>query len=293
MENQDQISNTAVYLKNYPNVKAFLAGSFSGMISAISLQPFEVIKTRLQNPLYKHKSKHSHSGPENIRHILSNILREGHIRELWIGTWPSLLRTVPGVGIYFCSLNFMKSHFFIDKLPNPLENIAMGVIARCTGDSILMPLTVVKTRVESGMYSYRSVFYAIKEIHHTEGVRGLTRGIVPMLMRDMPYSGLYYMFYSQSKQLVPKDFLNSSYSSLIHGACAASSSILSSIITHPPDVLKTRMQLYPYEFKGLWSAIVHIKAHDGFFGYFKGFLPRMMRRSFVSVISWTVYERIS
>lgn len=58
----------------------------------------------------------------------------------------SLTRCVPGVGLYFCSLDYIKSHYFVDKKPSPLESLAMGIVARSMSGAILIPITVVKTR---------------------------------------------------------------------------------------------------------------------------------------------------
>lgn len=59
-------------------------------------------------------------------------------------------------------------------------------------------------RFESGVYDYTSMVSALKQIYRTEGIRGMTCGLVPTLFRDAPFSGLYLMFYSQSKELIPQ-----------------------------------------------------------------------------------------
>lgn len=57
--------------------------------------------------------------------------------------------------------------------------------------------------LQSGVYQYGGMTEALKMIYRTEGVRGLCCGLVPTLFRDAPFSGLYFMFYTQTKCTVP------------------------------------------------------------------------------------------
>ena len=54
-------------------------------------------------------------------------------------------------------------------------------------------------RCESGAYEYRSVAGALRTILQAEGARGMTAGLLPTLLRDAPFSGIYLMFYEKLK----------------------------------------------------------------------------------------------
>lgn len=284
--------NEKVLLANYPVIKAFLAGSFSGTFSTVLFQPLDLVKTRLQNtPTTVINGRH---GAASMLSIFSNIVQQEHLRGLWRGMAPSITRCVPGVGLYFSSLDYLKSNYLQGRTPTALESVLMGFCARSMSGAILIPITVVKTRVESGVYGYNSMLSALKEIYRTEGFRGMTCGLVPTLFRDAPFSGLYLMFYTQTKQLMPTDLINNSpYASPLHFSCGVTAGILASIVTQPADVLKTKMQLYPNRFSGVWSVIVYVHNNYGLQGYFKGMVPRMLRRTLMAAMAWTVYEKMS
>ncbi|XP_023021353.2 mitochondrial glycine transporter isoform X1 [Leptinotarsa decemlineata] len=278
------------FFKENPTINAFFLGSFSGSISAILLQPLDVVKTRLQNPSQVMKGSSEYQG---MSATFLKIVQKERLRGLWKGTIPSLTRSVPGVGLYFSSLHYMRTQFLNDRVANPFESIIMGIVARSFAEATLMPITVIKTRFESGIYAYKTIFSALKEIVHNEGIKGMARGLTPSLFRDAPFSGLYFMFYTQSKLAVPNEWMTSVYASPIHFLCACTASFLATLVTQPPDIIKTKMQLHPEKFPGIWPAIKYIKFHYGFAGFFKGIFPRMLRRALVAGISWTVYERFT
>lgn len=58
--------------------------------------------------------------------------------------------------------------------------------------------------LQSGRYGYESMFTALQSIYRSEGHRGLFSGLTATLLRDAPFSGIYLMFYNQTKSLVPQ-----------------------------------------------------------------------------------------
>ncbi|MCL4149011.1 UNVERIFIED_CONTAM: hypothetical protein GTU68_014529 [Idotea baltica] len=223
--------------------------------------------------------------------IVGRVVKNEQIFGLWKGMTPSIVRCVPGVGLYFSSLHWLKSSF-CEGTPSPLQAVALGVMARTVTGITMIPFTVIKTRYESEVYNYKSVLDAVKRIYAKEGSRGLTCGLLPTLLRDAPFSGLYLMFYTQSKGMVPQNLLDGGLSPPIHFSCGVTAGILASLVTQPFDVLKTKMQLYPDKFDNLFQAAVYVRRKYGAQGYFKGLAPRMIRRTLMAAMAWTVYEQV-
>ncbi|XP_026481573.1 mitochondrial glycine transporter-like [Ctenocephalides felis] len=132
-------------LDDYPVLKSFLAGSFSGTFSAILFQPLDLVKTRLQN------TPQSSTCPRScgMVTVLTTILKKEQLLALWTGITPSITRCVPGVGLYFSALHWLKSQTLVNENvnePTPLQAVALGVAARTMSGAALIPITVIKTR---------------------------------------------------------------------------------------------------------------------------------------------------
>ncbi|XP_011695420.1 PREDICTED: solute carrier family 25 member 38-like isoform X2 [Wasmannia auropunctata] len=273
---------------NYPILKSFLAGSFSGTFSTILFQPLDLVKTRLQS-----RVNGPVGSPKNgMLGTVSHIVQKENIFGLWRGMTPSITRVIPGVGLYFSSLHWLKHAFNLEEPLTALQAISLGITARSMSGALLIPITVVKTRFESGVYKYSSISEALTLIYKQEGVRGLSSGLVPTLLRDAPYSGLYLMFYTQLKNAATTGATNNS-SVPVHFGCGILAGILASIVTQPPDVVKTKMQLYPNEFNSIYHATLFVYKKYGVLGYFKGIVPRMLRRTLMTTMAWTVYEQVT
>lgn len=268
-----------------PVLKSFLAGSLSGTCSALLFQPLDLVKTRVQSSVSTGKG---HTG---IVSVVINVLKQENITGLWRGVVPTITRCVPGVGIYFSLVHTMKTHLGSGNT-NPLESLLIGATARGTAATIMHPISVLKTRYESGIYNYNSIPRSLFLIYSTEGKAGLFSGLAPTIARDVPFSALYFMFYTQIKSFLPYDKIDEHYVPVIHFNIGIVAGLLASFITQPADVMKTHMQLNPQKHTNLKDVITFIYQRDGLVGFQRGFVPRALRRCLMAAMAWTVYEQM-
>ncbi|KAG1930691.1 mitochondrial glycine transporter [Pimephales promelas] len=186
--------------KAHPALKAFMCGSLSGTCSTLLFQPLDLVKTRLQT------LQNLHPGAPKVGMItvFLNVIRTEKLFGLWKGVSPSFMRCIPGVGIYFSTFYSLKQYYFEDGSPSAGEAVLLGGGARCVAGVAMLPITVIKTRFESGRYNYVSVAGALKSVCQNEGPRALYSGLTATLLRDAPFSGIYVMFYSQAKKALPQ-----------------------------------------------------------------------------------------
>ncbi|KAK3805772.1 MAG: mitochondrial carrier domain-containing protein [Benniella sp.] len=303
-------------------VTHLIGGAVSGLCACVFVQPLDLIKTRLQQQQQAHLAFIKQGGQagltiapleSTIWKTVFTIVREGSVLSLWRGTAPTVVRNVPGAAMYFTVLNetrtllakrklngldrtdTVSTNSALPKLSNT-ENLLAGGASRAAIGFVMMPATVIKVRYESDLYSYRSMSEALTSIFRTEGIRGLWAGFGATAMRDAPLAGLYVLFYEQSKSKLGALKATSSYFDVstptIHMVSGVAAGFLSTVITHPFDMLKTRMQLKPAEYKNVFQGARKVLLEEGAIGFLDGILVRTIRKSIHSAISWTVYEEV-
>lgn len=303
----------------------FVAGLGSGLLSAVLLQPIDLLKTRVQ------QSGH-HSLTAAFREIRS---QPRFLPALWRGATPSALRTGFGSALYFTSLNAIRNNVSrvpflaadgagvpfpgkdgrhsssLVKLSNT-GNLLAGAVARTFAGMTLMPLTVIKVRYESNLYSYGSIAAAGRDIFRAEGLRGFFSGFGATAMRDAPYAGLYVLFYEQSKKRLSsltgggddiKDPVASrakmaspamgvSTAATINFGSGVIAGAACSAISNPFDAVKTRIQLQPGVYRNTFHAARMMVAQEGLRSLADGLALRMSRKAMSSALAWTVYEEL-
>jgi len=161
----------------------------------------------------------------------------------------------------------------------------------------MMPVTILKVRYESSMYSYTSLFSASRDIFRSEGMRGFFAGFGATAVRDAPYAGLYVLFYEQSKRKLsalattsPSESLSSRSSASINFASGVLAAGLGTTLTNPFDAIKTRIQLMPGVYGNMVQAGRKMMGEEGVRSLFDGLGIRIARKGVSSALAWTVYE---
>ncbi|CAI5756122.1 unnamed protein product [Candida verbasci] len=317
-----------------PDAKVHLiSGAIAGLVSAITLQPFDLLKTRLQQQQLtsKHEVKTS---------LIKELKKLTKIKDLWRGTLPSTLRTSIGAGLYFTILSKMRSTWAEYKVKHnsnldlnsdssilpkltPFDNLATGFIARAIVGYITMPVTLIKTRFESNLYNYNSMYEGISGIYLNKqeplgkaeisldggpkpvskgSIKNFFNGSLVTLARDCPYAGLYVLSYEGFKNdLIPIFFNknnnkkedNTIKSSIINSMAAISAAITCTTVTAPFDAIKTRLQLTSGQKSTMVKTFKQLINEDGGIkNLFRGLSLRLGRKAISAGISWCIYEEL-
>jgi solute carrier family 25 protein 38 len=165
-----------------------------------------------------------------------------------------------------------------------------------------MPITVIKVRYESSMYSYATMAAASRDILRAEGVRGFFSGWGATAVRDAPYAGLYVVFYEQGKTWMSALWdemgavergMDGKTAAVVNVVSGAGAGALATAITNPFDTLKTRIQVAPEKYRNLWHAAKVVIAEDGRWkgrALFDGLGLRIARKAVSSAVVWGIYE---
>lgn len=296
----------------------FVAGLCSGTLGAVLLQPIDLLKTRVQQ-----------SGSQSIRATIREIAKSPNaVAAFWRGTVPSTLRTGFGSAVYFTTLSTIRQHATplalaastspsaggrysssssLPKLSNT-ANLLSGAFARAFAGFLLMPLTVLKVRYESNLYSYNSLAGAARDIYQRERFRGFFAGYGATAVRDAPHAGLYVLFYEQFKKRLSKMYgrskgvavdgpqassnMTSSLAATINFSSGAMASATCSFITNPFDAVKTRIQLQPHQYRNTFQAIRKMVTEEGVRSLYDGLALRLTRKAISSALAWMLYEEI-
>ena len=111
-----------------------VGGLLSGLFSCVLLQPLDLSKTRMQqNPL-----------KISLRATMLDIYKKQGLLALWkgrfcfiSGTIPTVLRNVPGSGMYFYSLNMIRRRLQSTNISSDFINIFSGSFSRVVFESRL------------------------------------------------------------------------------------------------------------------------------------------------------------
>lgn len=178
---------------------------------------------------------------------------------------------------------------------------ASGAIAGLISGIIVCPLDVAKTRLQAqGVHNaenkyYRGVVGTMSTIIQDEGIKGLYKGLIPIIMGYFPTWMIYFSVYEMSKNyfqpILPRmDFLSNSCSAITAGA-------VSTILTNPIWVVKTRLMVQsnvsnqPTYYRGTIDAFRKMLNQEGYRSFYAGLVPSLLGLFHVA-LHFPVYEKL-
>lgn len=192
---------------------------------------------------------------------------------------------VPSATSYILTYDHLSNVILPPLIPfQPLVPLSAGVIARSVISSIVSPLELIRTNLQSTPLSpdnpntLRSVLTSVRGLVREQGVGYLWRGVGPTLWRDVPFSGIYWASYESCKRAFARQGRDGTSVAFISGALSGT---LAALITSPFDVLKTRRQSFVMSSSIAPTSsipfLIHIAQKEGGSALFAGILPRMAK----------------
>ncbi|XP_078394567.1 mitochondrial glutathione transporter SLC25A40-like [Cetorhinus maximus] len=306
-------------------IQQMIASCSGALMTSFIVTPFDVIKIRLQaqrTPFHKGKcflycnglmdhlcvcengnNTAWYKAPGHFRGTLDafvQIVRNEGLKSLWSGLPPTLIMAVPATVIYFTCYDqlraFLKYQLECDGIYIPL---IAGASARVGAVTVISPLELIRTKSQSRRLTYNELGSVVRIAVAQDGWLSLWRGWGPTVLRDVPFSAIYWFNYELMKRQLCKKYNVSEPTVTISFSSGASSGAIAALLTLPFDVVKTRRQIELGELNTLkprkaltstWKIMEGIFRESGFGGLFVGLLPRLMKVAPACAIMISSYE---
>lgn len=314
-----------------PSAKQQMGAACTGaFITSIFMTPLDVVKVRLQAqqreqlsrrcflycnglmdhicscqpaPAHGQRQWYSRSIPEPITGTFDGLMKiwryEG-LASLWSGLPPTLVVAVPNTVIYFTAYeqiqSLMRRHLSGD--PWWVAGTAGG-LARVWSVSICSPMELIRTKMQASRMQYTELLAHMSREIRREGPRALWRGWAATVLRDVPFSVLYWASYDHLKRVAGQRDNPSVPFTIAAGSLAGG---LAAAVTLPLDVVKTHRQIdiaSPSNGKSRGSSssstFQHLRSiyrQQGVPGLFSGLTPRLVKVMPACAIMISSYEYI-
>ncbi len=181
-----------------------ICGGLTGITALVLTYPLDFLRARItiQN-----------TASEGLWHSARSVVRVEGLRGLYRGMLPSILGSVPYVGIDFAVYDTLKRHIPRKEdgtLPT-VHTLAAGALAGSIGQTVAYPIDLVRRRlqvqtVSSNMAAqqhiehYGGMWDAFRKIYRQEGIAGFYRGLTPNYIKVIPALAISFASFEKLKE---------------------------------------------------------------------------------------------
>ncbi|KAG7665456.1 YMC2 [[Candida] subhashii] len=276
-------------------VKDLFGGTMGGIAQVLVGQPFDTVKVRLQ------------SAPEGTYSGSMDVIKKLIKNEGFAGFYKGTLTPLVGVGacvsVQFSVNEFMKRHFDRKYNGAPLtlgEFFQCGAIAGFANGFLASPIEHIRIRLQTQTGEtklFNGPIDCAKKLYKSNGfTHGIYRGLTPTLIRESIGLGIYFATYEAliSRELKKnKDWIRSDIPGWKLCMFGGLSGYTLWIAIYPIDVIKSKLQtdsLTKPNYRGSIDVFRDVFAKSGIKGFYKGFLPTILRAAPANGATFAVFE---
>ncbi|KAJ5908039.1 hypothetical protein N7495_000721 [Penicillium taxi] len=268
------------------SVHHFALGSIAGAFGAFMVYPIDLVKTRMQNQRSTRPGERLYN---NSLDCAKKVIRNEGFTGLYSGVIPQLIGVAPEKAIKLTVNDLVRGHFTdkdTKKIWTPWEILAGGTAGACQV-VFTNPLEIVKIRLQvQGEVAKnvegaprRSALWIVKNL----GLVGLYKGATACLMRDVPFSAIYFPTYAHLKTDMFGESPTKKLGVIQLLTAGAIAGMPAAYLTTPFDVIKTRLQVEARKgdtkYTGLRHCAQTVWKEEGLKAFFKGGPARILRSS--------------
>ncbi|KAL1954169.1 hypothetical protein VTO42DRAFT_1577 [Malbranchea cinnamomea] len=283
---------------------AFIAGGIAACGAVTVTHSFETVKIRLQLQGELQSKKEAVRKYKGVFHGVKVILQNEGPRGLFRGLGSAYVYQVLLNG---CRLGFyeplrqtLTSALYKDVNYQSLGiNVFSGAASGILGAMAGSPFFLVKTRLQSfspflpvgTQHRYKNSLDGLRQIHDSEGVKGLYRGVGAAMVRTGFGSSVQLPTYFFAKRRLMKH-LGMEDGPTLHLASSTCSGFVVCCVMHPPDTIMSRMYNQTGNlYKGVFDCLYKTITTEGILAIYKGYFAHLARILPHTILTLTFAEQ--
>lgn len=169
-----------------------------------------------------------------------------------------------------------------------------GLISCGSTHTMVVPLDLVKCRLQVDAAKYKSVFTGFRITLAEEGLKGLSKGWTPTFfgysMQGLCKFGLYEVFKVMYADAIGEEAAYT-YRTGLYLAASASAEFFADIALSPMEAAKVRIQTMPGFANTLREALPKMSQSEGIGAFYKGLVPLWMRQIPYTMMKFACFEK--
>ncbi|XP_054745477.1 phosphate carrier protein, mitochondrial-like [Anastrepha obliqua] len=278
----------------FGSLKYFQLCMMGGLISCGSthtlLTPLDLVKCRLQVDKAKYK---------NLIYGLKLTVKEDGVRGLVKGWTPTLFGYSAQGAFKFGFYEVFKVYYSKALgeenayLYRTYIYLAGAASAEFFADIALAPMEAIKVKMQTMPGFANTMRQAIPKMMGDEGITAFYKGLVPLWMRQIPYTMMKFASFELTlellyKYVVPKPRAECTKGEQLVVTFAAGyiAGVFCAIISHPADVVVSKLN----QAKG--ASALDVAKSLGFLGMWGGLGPRIIMIGTLTALQWFIYDGV-